>query len=555
MMLQIKIILMFLLLFFNHLLFAQWVETGKKISILPADYSLVILPFTQNGNICSDKNGGAVIVWMNATQNQIRIQRIDKFGYTLWQEGGIVIAKNSGSAQVVNTADSNFVIIWVSSGFPGNLYAQKFNLKGEVLWSDSGISVCDVSLTQYYPQAAATNDGGVVITWMDFRSNHSSDIYAQRISSDGSLLWQSDGLPICIFPSYQNFPRIAHLGDNKFVIVWQDARNFYFNIMGNLIDASGSKLWGANDKSIFTQPGNSHFPKLIVDNNGFSYVVWEHNTRGLYVVRAQKIDVNGNLVWGEGVFPVDSTLNTNHPFLASDGKGGLYVSWVDNFTPSRFSVQHIKFDGTLAYGDSGIQISNNSNQNLWPNLISDEKMGCIITWNEYNSFINKIRMHKIDNRGSLAWGNDGIELGTESGDGQYQQFTLTDSGNIIIVWTDKRENDQTHLYASMVSPYGNIATDMNEINLENPTEFLLKQNFPNPFNPITKIRWQSPVGGKQTLKVYDLLGVEAATLVDEYREAGSYEIEFDASSLSSGVYFYMLRAGDFVETKKMILMK
>lgn len=87
------------------------------------------------------------------------------------------------------------------------------------------------------------------------------------------------------------------------------------------------------------------------------------------------------------------------------------------------------------------------------------------------------------------------------------------------------------------------------------SEFALDQNYPNPFNPSTKISWQSPEGSWQILKVYDVLGNEVATLVDEYRNAGNYEINFDASKLSSGVYYYQLRAGDFISTKKMILVK
>jgi hypothetical protein len=88
-----------------------------------------------------------------------------------------------------------------------------------------------------------------------------------------------------------------------------------------------------------------------------------------------------------------------------------------------------------------------------------------------------------------------------------------------------------------------------------PTEASLHQNFPNPFNPSTKIIWQTPVSSWQTLKVYDVLGNEVATLVDEYKPSGSYEIEFKASTLSSGIYFYTLQAGEFVQTKKLILMK
>jgi len=88
-----------------------------------------------------------------------------------------------------------------------------------------------------------------------------------------------------------------------------------------------------------------------------------------------------------------------------------------------------------------------------------------------------------------------------------------------------------------------------------PSEFKLYQNYPNPFNPTTKISWQSPVSGWQTLKVYDVLGNELATLVNEYKPAGSYEVEFNASKLSNGIYVYKLTAGSFVSSKKMIVIK
>ena len=88
-----------------------------------------------------------------------------------------------------------------------------------------------------------------------------------------------------------------------------------------------------------------------------------------------------------------------------------------------------------------------------------------------------------------------------------------------------------------------------------PTKFALQQNYPNPFNPSTKISWQSPVGSWQTLKIYDILGKEIATLVNEEKPAGNYEVDFNASQLASGIYYYQLRAGDYVETKKMILLK
>jgi len=98
-------------------------------------------------------------------------------------------------------------------------------------------------------------------------------------------------------------------------------------------------------------------------------------------------------------------------------------------------------------------------------------------------------------------------------------------------------------------------TGLNELTYNTPQEFYLSQNFPNPFNPSTKIKWQSPVTGHQTLIVYDVLGNEVATLVNEEKPAGYYEVEFDASRLSSGIYFYKLTAGSFTATMKMILIK
>ncbi len=88
-----------------------------------------------------------------------------------------------------------------------------------------------------------------------------------------------------------------------------------------------------------------------------------------------------------------------------------------------------------------------------------------------------------------------------------------------------------------------------------PEDFTLYQNFPNPFNPITRITWQSPVGSWQTLKVYDILGREISILVNEYKPAGKYQVEFDASNLPCGVYFYRMQAGNFSATKKLIILK
>ena len=118
------------------------------------------------------------------------------------------------------------------------------------------------------------------------------------------------------------------------------------------------------------------------------------------------------------------------------------------------------------------------------------------------------------------------------------------------------------LYSANMTQF-NAATSVEEKGNDiSPSEYILSQNYPNPFNPSTNIKYTIPnvslsgvEGSRVQLKVYDVLGNEIATLVNEYKPAGSYEVEFDAENLSSGIYFYKLQSGSFTQTKKMILLR
>lgn len=96
-------------------------------------------------------------------------------------------------------------------------------------------------------------------------------------------------------------------------------------------------------------------------------------------------------------------------------------------------------------------------------------------------------------------------------------------------------------------------TTLNEEN--HFTSYFLDQNYPNPFNPTTNIEFRIADFGFVSLKVYDILGNEIVTLVNEEKPAGEYEVEFSAAELPSGIYFYQLKAGDYVQTKKMVLLR
>ncbi len=100
-----------------------------------------------------------------------------------------------------------------------------------------------------------------------------------------------------------------------------------------------------------------------------------------------------------------------------------------------------------------------------------------------------------------------------------------------------------------------VAVDVSDENILTVKQFKLYQNYPNPFNPTTKIKYQIPKEEKVTLKVYDILGREVSTLVNEIKSAGIHEINFNASRLASGVYFYRITAGNYSDIKKIVLLK
>ncbi len=124
------------------------------------------------------------------------------------------------------------------------------------------------------------------------------------------------------------------------------------------------------------------------------------------------------------------------------------------------------------------------------------------------------------------------------------------SGKLIL-----QSNSQTSPDTIFVSGTGLPTTGVDYSQSIIPKKYYLEQNYPNPFNPGTMINYQLPMNGYVTLKVYDVLGREAASLVNEIKEAGSYSAKFDGSQLSSGIYFYTLQSGNFTATKKLTLMK
>ena len=133
-------------------------------------------------------------------------------------------------------------------------------------------------------------------------------------------------------------------------------------------------------------------------------------------------------------------------------------------------------------------------------------------------------------------------------------YTYDSNGN------EATETDQVWNGSMLVNSYrytysyNHVVTAIAD-NQNTPTKFELSQNYPNPFNPATTIKYSVPAASFVTIKVYDILGREVASLVNEQKAAGSYNVQFNGNDLSSGVYLYRMQAGSFVQTKKLVLMK
>jgi N-acetylneuraminic acid mutarotase len=131
-------------------------------------------------------------------------------------------------------------------------------------------------------------------------------------------------------------------------------------------------------------------------------------------------------------------------------------------------------------------------------------------------------------------------------------FAVDRQGRVYVGGNFTTAGDVVSAY---IARWNSAASRIEQISADVPKTFLLEQNYPNPFNPSTTIRYQLPVASEVKLEVYDVLGKKVATLVSERQAAGYYQYVWNANGLTSGVYFYRLQAGGFVETKKMMLVK
>lgn len=217
-------------------------------------------------------------------------------------------------------------------------------------------------------------------------------------------------------------------------------------------------------------------------------------------------------------------------------------NWEEISNPSQYSLQAVKFNDENIGWVVGREIYKTSDGG--ENWIQQQTLN--------NQTLNQIEI--INENIIWAVGGDGGYLWyTENGGDEWKSIVSRIPGNIVTL------NFVDEKFGWIVGFVGQILNTTNggaSYNQDFPIDdYLLFQNYPNPFNSSTKINWQLPNPGWQTLIIYDILGREVVKLVDEYRFAGAFEVEWNASNYASGVYLYRLNAGSYFETRKMILIR
>jgi hypothetical protein len=188
-----------------------------------------------------------------------------------------------------------------------------------------------------------------------------------------------------------------------------------------------------------------------------------------------------------------------------------------------------------------------------PGFVSTIRDSSIITLDGWGTLTTQYGTFQVLRTQERHWITEWLN-GSLSANKQSVSYAWFDEHGITILSYTNPSDSVNFTTASIVEAELTPAS-AEQINNVVPQNFQLEQNYPNPFNPSTTIRYSIPEASFATVKVYDMLGNEVVTLVNEEQHAGEYEVEFDASHLSSGIYFYKLQTAYYVETKKMILMK
>ena len=327
------------------------------------------------------------------------------------------------------------------------------------------LPLCTAQNEQHFPVLVPDGKNGAIVAWSDAR-NANRDIFAQRISATGDVLWKTDGIPICDLPSSQSWPLIVNDTRGGAILVWGDTRHGNQDSYAQRIDADGNKLWDSEGVPVCTHPTLQDDVNAIADGKGGVIVVWEDWRNGNQDIYAQRIDSTGKPLWESNGVPVYSGDGDQYdPVLIADGHGGAIFAWWDISTPDwNIFAQRLSADGMPMWHsnadseNSPIPLCTAIGNQGAPVAVSDGNGGVFFVWSDYRNdpqLYTRAQLYAqhITDQGEALWEKDGIPI-CELPVNQQQPHCIPDGrGGLIVVWWDER-NIFADIYAQRVDASG-----------------------------------------------------------------------------------------------------
>lgn len=481
-----------------------------------------------NPRIVSDGADGAIIVWGNyagsGMKYNIKAQRLDAGGNIVWPLVTDICTANQDQKdyRVISDGTGGAIVVWGDNRneYPGgDIYAQRVNASGQVIWTVDGVPICTAADVQAYPDLCSDGAGGAIITWRDSRyySSTGVDIYAQRINASGVVQWTSNGIAVCTDSSVQMDPRIISDGSGGAIITWTDDRNSTTarDIYAQKINGSGVKQWTPNGVGYLAMTAQIN-PTIVSDGSGGAIIAWQDYYNGTedIDIRALRLTSSGQFAWTPAnTWVCGSNGNQIGPLAVSDGAGGAIIVWTDyrNGTSNPdIYIDRIDVNGASKWAGWGKPVCTAVDRQISPDIVSDAFGGAIITWMDERSDTADIYAQRFDANGTPQWTANGLAISTAKKAQNSPRLTRAGTIGAIITWTDLRwvgdpfDDTDWDIYAQRVYGNGTLAQERIIIDVPNggenwnvgSTRYIVWHNL-NFSDPI-KIEYSTDAGANYT---------------------------------------------------------
>ena len=305
-----------------------------------------------------------------------------------------------------------------------------------LMWGAGGVPVCSAVNNRYLNAVVSDGAGGAILTWSDLRGATSYDIYAARVTSDGSLPWTADGQLVCGETNWQwNSMAMAEGGGGAF-LAWQDRRDDAttgYDIYMQRLNSSGAAQWTASGVPVAATTTDENAPRLLPDALSGVLMTWFDDD-----VYAQRVSDTGVVAWtGAKTVCIDGSVQQDQ-VMATDGAGGALVAWRDRRGgDDDIYAQYINWNGEPQWVVNGMAVASGTGDQRDPTIISDGAGGAIITWQNDDSPEYAIRAQRLNSAGTFLWTAGGVQLST-SGNDQTAATTVPDGqGGLVAIWLEQ----------------------------------------------------------------------------------------------------------------------